>query len=117
MGDERMSDKDRCSRPPYRADDDGVERIHVLSERCSTCVFRPGNLMSLQPGRMKDLVESNRELDTAFACHQTIYRPDVDEAVCRGYFDAFGDEITPLMLGKAMDLIAEDEPPTKEGES
>jgi hypothetical protein len=102
------------SLPPFRKDDDGVDRVHVLSERCDTCVFRPGNLMSLNPGRMKDLVETNRERDTAFACHQTIYRDDRDQAICRGYYDAYGKEITPLRMATAFGIIAEVEPPTKQ---
>jgi len=88
--------------PPYR---DG--KVHVLKERCSTCVFRPGNLMNLNEGRFKDLVETNRERDTAFACHQTLYGQTPAEAICRGYFDAYGDEITPLRMAKIMGIIEE----------
>lgn len=92
-------------------------RIHVLSERCSTCVFRPGNKMHLAPGRFKDMVEANRKNDTAFACHQTLdYNHEYDapgNAVCRGYFDAFKEEITPLRMAVAMDLIVEQEPPAR----
>lgn len=100
---------------PYR---DG--KIHVLKERCSTCVFRGGNLMHLAPGRMKDLVEENRRQDTAFSCHQTLpygeYEVD-GMAICRGYFDAYGDQVTPLRLAVAMDVIEEVDPPTtKKGE-
>lgn len=82
-------------------------KIHVMSERCSTCVFRPGNLMQLHEGRFKDLVETNRQRDTAFACHQTLASKPLAEAVCRGYFDAYGDTITPLALAKALGLIEE----------
>ena len=95
---------------PYR---DG--EIHVLSEKCSSCVFRSsvdGRIKGLKPGGVKELVKTNKEMDTAFACHQTIYREDVLPAVCRGYYDGYKDEITPLMLAQAMGVIAEDEPPT-----
>lgn len=96
------------SRPPFR---DG--RVHVLRERCSTCVFRAGNLMHLAPGRLRDLVESSREADTAFSCHQTLpYAPGGgDMAICRGYHDAYGDEITPLRMATAFGIIAEVDPP------
>lgn len=89
-------------------------KVHVMSERCSTCVFRPGNKMHLPPGRFKQLVEVNRENDTAFACHQTLDYGGYDvpgAAVCRGYFDAYKDEITPLMMARALDVIEEQEPP------
>ena len=91
---------------PYR---DG--KVHVLSDKCSTCVFRPGNLMSLQSGRFKDLVESNRKNDTALSCHKTLYRDDVRPAVCRGYYDTFKDRITPLLLAQAYQIIEEDPVP------
>ena len=71
-------------------------KLHVLSEKCSTCVFRAGDLMHLPPGTFKDKVEYNREHDTAFACHQTLSYGGYDvpgNAVCRGYFDAYGDEL------------------------
>lgn len=96
---------------PFR---DGT--IHILDEKCSTCVFRPGNLMHLSQGRLQDLVETNRAADTAFACHQTLPHNneyDAPPAVCRGYFDAYGSEVTPLRMATAMGLITEDPQPEK----
>lgn len=90
-------------KPPFRSG-----RVHVKAERCSDCVFRPGNLMRLNPGRLADLVEQNRERDTAFACHQTTFGHDENgEAICRGYFDAFAKDITPLRMAVALDMIEE----------
>lgn len=98
---------------PYRGG-----RVHVLSERCSTCVFHPGNLMHLSEGRLKEIVGANRTNDAALTCHQTLSYASWDEvgkeAVCRGYFDAYGHESTPLQLAKRMNLIVEDAPPIKE---
>jgi hypothetical protein len=94
-------------------------KVHVMSERCSTCVFRAGNKMHLPPGRFKQLVEENRSRDTAFACHQTLEYGGFEvpgRAVCRGYFDAYKDEVTPLMLAVAMDVIVEQDPPDAPGE-
>jgi hypothetical protein len=83
-------------------------KVHVKAAKCSDCVFRAGNLMHLNEGRLADLVEVNRKRDTAFACHQTTYGQDpVGEAVCRGYFDAYATEITPLRMAVALDLIEE----------
>lgn len=90
-------------------------KVHVLTEQCSTCVFRAGNLMHLQSGRLKDLVESNRSEDTALTCHQTLEYGDYDvpgNAICRGYFDAYGSEITPLRMAQALEMIELQEPPT-----
>lgn len=80
-------------------------RIHVMADKCSTCVFRPGNLMRLAPGRLADLIETNLAADTAFACHQTIYQEAVDEVICHGYHDSYGDCVTALRMARAMGLI------------
>ena len=90
-------------------------KVHVLSEKCSTCVFRPGNLMHLRPGALKEMVDYHTENQTAFACHQTL---DIGEyvvegnAICRGFFDAHGADIIPLRMAVAMDILVEQEPPT-----
>lgn len=97
------------SRPPYRNG-----RVHVLSEKCATCVFRPGNPMRLKEGRLADLIESNRAADSALTCHSTLYRDDTDEALCRGYVDSYGDDSTPIRMARAFDLLAEVPPPTKD---
>lgn len=99
---------------PYR---DG--KVHVLSEKCSTCVFRPGNLMRLGPGRLKEIIGGNREADSALTCHQTLpygAYPDAEPAVCRGYYDRFLPESLPLRMATAMHLIEEDDPPGKNPE-
>ena len=94
---------------PYR---DG--RVHVLADRCSTCVFRPGNLMHLEAGRLKDLVEVNTANDSALICHQTLpySNTGAEPAVCRGFFDKY--PTLPLRMAIAMDVVAYDEPPKKE---
>ena len=94
------------SRPPYR---DGL--VHVLAERCDTCVFRPGNLMHLPPGRLAELVQGNVEADAALTCHSTLYREDVDQAVCRGFFDAY--DTLPLVMARAFGVVKEVPPPPK----
>lgn len=94
---------------PYR---DG--RIHVLNERCSSCVFRPGNLMDLGIGRLADLVRSNLEADSVLTCHQTLPygpHPEAPPSVCHGYFDAYWREVTGLRMAVALDLIEFEAPP------
>lgn len=92
------------AKPPYR---DG--QVHVLSRQCATCVLRPGNLMRLQQGRLKNLIETNRRKDTALTCHDTL---DGERAICRGYFDAYWQEVTPLRMAVAFHIIKEVSPPT-----
>lgn len=82
-------------------------KIHVMSEMCSTCVFRPGNLMHLQPGRLKELVDVNVGEGAALTCHKTTFGQSDQEAVCRGYYDSQKDRVPALQLAQAMDIIEE----------
>lgn len=96
--------------PPYR---DG--KIHVLSERCSTCVFRPGNLMGLAPGRLTGMVKESIAEESAIICHQTLPYGFYDvpgQAVCRGFFDRHGDKVASLRLAQGLGLMEEQDPPT-----
>jgi len=65
-------------------------RVHVMERKCTTCIYRPGNLMKLEPGR-KDQMQADAIKDEGvIPCHQTIeaYRGEPgDESVCRGFFD------------------------------
>lgn len=83
-------------------------RVHVMAERCSTCILRPdGSIREhLAPGRVKQLVEENRAAGAAPACHHTTYGQDPKgEAVCRGYFDLFAEDTAVLRLAVALDVI------------
>lgn len=82
--------------PVYR---DG--KLYVMAERCSTCIFRPGNLMSLQPGRQRDMLEAAKANDAAVICHQTL--DGREGAICRGSLDAF--EPTAYQLARALNVI------------
>jgi len=92
---------------PYR---DG--KVHVLEEQCSTCVLRPGNLMQLSAGRMKELLDDNLAEDAALQCHQTL--PYSEEArppaVCRGFFDhPRSNESASLRLARLMNVLEFDQ--------
>lgn len=93
---------------PYR---DG--RVHVLARRCSTCIFRAGNLMHLRAGRVKDMVAEANEEDSGITCHQTLedYGYGVDGAVCRGYFDHPHRDSLSLRMAEAFQVLEYVEPP------
>lgn len=67
--------------------------VRLLSEKCGTCVFRPGNPMHLATGRLRAIVEHNLQAGAGLTCHQTLpYAPyDVSPAWCRGFYDAYPD--------------------------
>lgn len=75
-------DEDEEAYPPPVYDKDG---LYVKAEQCSTCIFRPGNLMSLQAGRVKGMTEDTDRNDTNVICHQTLDQPV--GAMCKGSVD------------------------------
>lgn len=91
-------------------------RLHVCREMCSTCVFRPGNLMSLDPGALRSIIEGNLANGAALTCHQTLpYAPGGGKGlICRGFFDRYKTKVAALGLGEALDVIEEGDPPCQE---
>ncbi len=92
------------SKPIYRSG-----KVHVMAEKCSTCIFRPGNLMTLQPGVVKQMVEESVAEGGSITCHKTLNgMPLADQrAVCRGFYDAHGHRVPALELAEAMKIIEE----------
>jgi hypothetical protein len=94
--------------------------VHVLSEKCSTCIFRPGNLMDLESGQVKRMVEGSVADGAAITCHQTLaqMRPvyGAEPAMCRGFVDAHGKRVPAIRMAVATGVLVEDAPPTKIGD-
>jgi len=76
--------------------------VHVCWEMCSTCIFRPGNLMQLNSGRVRQMVDEAKAEESAIVCHQTL---DRDNAICRGFFDRY--PTAPLQIAERLDMIRE----------
>lgn len=81
--------------------DEQAGRSRLCSRECATCIFRPGNLMRLRPGRLKDLVreatatERVMNVDGSFiVCHSTL---GADPAICRGFFKRYSTQSLQLM--------------------
>lgn len=77
----------------------------LLADRCGTCVFRPGNPMRLEPGRLAALVADNLAAGAVLTCHSTLCRDDVPRAMCRGFFDAYGPQTRTV---RTMDALFPD---------
>lgn len=113
--DPRHSDEEVSGNPvPESEPDEGrglpvyhSDRVHVMSEMCSTCVFRPGNLMHLNPGRLKDMVDTSIEDGAGITCHKTIHGGHTQEAVCRGFLDKYAQRVPAFRLAAAMNMIEE----------
>ena len=90
----------RVKRNVYR---DG--KVFVLTEKCPTCVFWPGNRMHLQAGRVKDMVDQCLRNGGAIPCHKTLDSGKM--AMCRGFWDAYRNEIIGLRLAQVLGMIEE----------
>jgi hypothetical protein len=89
-------------------------RTRLLSRMCDTCVFRPGNLMHLRQGRLRDLVEEARAAESYIVCHSTLpgMAPEgVQPAVCRGFADRYRTQA--LQAVERFFGFTEVEPPPK----
>lgn len=74
--------------------------VFVCEQMCSTCIFRKGNLMHLQPGRVREMVNEARRNDGTIVCHKTLGH---DNAACYGFFARY--KPFPLRLAIAMRRI------------
>lgn len=80
-------------------------KVHVLEERCKTCIFRPGNLMHLESGRVKGMVDAcitDKDGAGNIPCHATL---GGDQAICRGFWDGYRDKVPLLQMAERMDLV------------
>jgi hypothetical protein len=77
--------------------------VHVLDRKCDTCIFRPGNLMQLTPGRVKEMVGEAQRNRSCIICHETLGTKR--GAVCRGFFDKHAAQSLPLSVAQSMGLI------------
>lgn len=94
-----------------------MKKPRLLAKQCDTCVFHPGNRMHLQPGRLKDLVTANLSKGALLICHDTL--PEnvyhVPKAMCRGYWDRYGDQTSVKQIMDRMfgpNWYEEVEPPS-----
>jgi hypothetical protein len=69
---------------------------------CSTCVFRPGNLMMLRAGRLREMVDGSIAQDASIPCHKTLVG---QRAVCRGFWDRHQRDTLLCRLGGVLGII------------
>lgn len=98
-----------------------THKPRLMSEQCTTCVFRPGNLMHLSPGRLKELIGSNTGPEAlGLVCHQTLSygaHPETGAAFCRGFYDSYGHLANYIRIMERLGGFTEVDPPAPEGEA
>lgn len=72
----------------------------VMPEMCSTCIFRPGNLMRLREGRVEEMVADALAKDAHIICHSTLDRPRAQQQACAGF--AARHDTSTLRIGRAI---------------
>lgn len=91
-------------------------KVHVLSEECATCIFRPAT-RPVNGRRVAGMVTDTKdEPGATVVCHSTLYRGEPEEhAICRGWYDRLGDRDPILGLAAEMGVLVDQEPPAKDG--
>jgi hypothetical protein len=96
-----LVDADDLSTGHFEVYRDGL--VHVLAARCRTCIFRPGNRMDLNPGRVRDMVQVAVARQGMIPCHEVM---DTDTpAICRGFYNTNGQRVQALQVAARLDRI------------
>ena len=86
-------------------------KVHVLSELCSSCIFKPHE-RPVDGARVAGMVRDTMDTDGAtVVCHKTLYREVDEHAICRGWLDRFGGRDSLLQAAERMGIIKEVPPP------
>jgi hypothetical protein len=80
-------------------------KVYVCAKECATCIFRPGNLMQLRAGRVRQMVDDAKADESTIVCHKTLTG---DNAVCRGFYDRYPTQ--PLQIAERLGLVCEIDP-------
>ena len=86
-------------------------KVHVLSEECATCIFRPHE-RPVDGGRVAEMVRATMDEDGAtVVCHHTLYQEEQENAICRGWYDRLGRRDRFLELADRIGIMEEVPPP------
>ncbi|MGW4591686.1 hypothetical protein ACWEKJ_30585 [Amycolatopsis thermoflava] len=102
---DRARDADFASSRCGDVRDTGTGLPRLLSTKCTTCIFRPGNLMHLPPGYRDQLVQEALDRDSWIVCHATLPatgNPIGTQAICRGFWDVHATESAGCRLTTAL---------------
>ena len=75
-------------------------KVHVCALMCDTCIFRPGNLIDLEEGRVEGMIRDATRNESCITCHETL---GADQAICRGFFDKHATQ--PLQVAQRLGFV------------
>lgn len=82
-----------------------ADKVHVSRKMCNTCIFRPGNLMDLEPGRVDQMIRDAVAKEGTIPCHKTLDQRH--GAICRGFFDNHKHQM--LQIAERLGFVQFDE--------
>jgi hypothetical protein len=88
--------------------DPDTRKVRVLSRQCRTCLFRPGNPMSLRPGRFEEVIAGNLAAEALLTCHATLpygEYPKFGPAVCAGFWARYSRAVIAGRLARMIGII------------
>jgi hypothetical protein len=104
---------------PVSACDPHSRKARVLNAQCATCIYRPGNLMRLSPGRLRQMTQDAlREGSQGIICHSTLPygdHPESGPAICGGFWELHGHRNNFLrVMGRIGGIVMTDPPGEEE---
>ncbi len=78
-------------------------KVHIKKKMCKTCIFRLGNKMNLESGRVEKMVKGATDEGGAIICHSTLGTKE--HAVCRGFFNKH--KTSTLQIAERLGVIKE----------
>ena len=78
-------------------------KVWIRRTACPTCIFRPGNLMHLEEGRVEQMVRDSVANESCIPCHHHLHGNQPVEPVCRGFYDRHAT--TPIQIAERLGMI------------
>ena len=92
--------------------DHQLGKTRVMARKCPTCIFNPGDPMSLGPARLAELISNARTCQGYIICHCSLPHgpyPHIPPAICRGFADAYDTQA--LQVARRLWGYVEVDPP------
>ena len=91
-------------------------KIHLLSEECTTCIFKPAT-RPVDGSRVAGMVKETMDTEGAtVVCHSTLYPSEgvpLENAICRGWWDRLAYRDPIMRMAVITETLVEVPPPAK----
>lgn len=91
----------------------GASGMRIATAQCTTCIFRPGNKMHLEQGRLATMIATVRATESYVICHDSLDLSPRQQVICHGSFTRIKTRI--IQLAERMGFIEWVDPHTLKG--